>query len=324
MYAPFGAATMRISFLSNSLLAFPTVQFLMERGHLAGLAAPARNPVVCEQFDRLAAEAGIPFVPVRKSDLEAELLGWIDASRADAVVVQTFPYKIPAACLERPRFGFFNLHPGPLPAYRGPDPVFWQLARNEAAGALTLHRMDAEYDTGPIVHVEPVPLLDTDTYGHVQSNLAAAAPRALAILIDALCRGVQLPATPQPADGAAFHPTPSVEHLLIDWKRMPAAEICGLVRASNPGRNGAITFFRNVMMRILEVKPVPLEFPTKLPPGSVVAADASRGLQVMTSDGQALRLEVMYVEEGYYSGARFCEVFEVRLGEKLSLPACLS
>jgi methionyl-tRNA formyltransferase len=239
-------------------------------------------------------------------------------------VVQTFPLRIPASCLSIPGLGSFNLHPGSLPGYRGPDPVFWQLKNGEASCGIALHKMDAEFDTGPLVHYEEIPIDPLQTYGLLQTNLAYAARKAVEVLLEQL-QSVSTPALiPQDAGQAAYYKKAAAEDLIIDWAVHSSTQVDALVRACNPNQNGAISFFRGVLTRILEVAPVELTTSPRLAPGTVIAADATRGLQLLCSDGKALLLTVLHVEEGYFSGARFCEVFEVRMGEKFTLPAFLS
>lgn len=43
-----------------------------------------------------------------------------------------------------------NVHPGLLPDYRGAQPIFWALFNNEKKLGLSVHRVDAGIDTGPI------------------------------------------------------------------------------------------------------------------------------------------------------------------------------
>ena len=45
----------------------------------------------------------------------------------------------------------FNIHPSMLPDYRGGVPEFWQLADGVTSGGVTLHRITAGIDEGPIV-----------------------------------------------------------------------------------------------------------------------------------------------------------------------------
>ncbi len=313
---------MRISFLCNSFLALPSAQFLHQENCLAGLATSARNRILGEQMQRFAEEAGIPYASISPGSLSTDLDAWVAATSPDIVLVQTFPHLIPEDSLSKPPFGYYNLHPSPLPAYRGPDPIFWQVANNEQQSGITLHQMSASFDTGAVIHVETIPVDATDTYGIVQTNLSYAAINALKQFVHTTLP----PAAAQPQDEAASsnQGKPQTEDLIIDWASMGAADVAALVRACNPHQNGAITFFRDVMTRVLEVGIHELERVPKLPAGSVVGADPERGLLVLCADERALSLGIVHVEEGYYTGKRFCEVFAVGLGEKFCTPSFLS
>jgi methionyl-tRNA formyltransferase len=64
--------------------------------------------------------------------------------------------------LQAPRIGCFNLHPGPLPRYAGLNPVCWALYFGETTHGVTLHRMTAEIDAGPIVYQSVFPVSEAD------------------------------------------------------------------------------------------------------------------------------------------------------------------
>jgi methionyl-tRNA formyltransferase len=68
----------------------------------------------------------------------------------DVACVACYTHRIPPAILQLPRFGFLNMHPSLLPAYRGPVPRFWQL-RDGAITGITIHYLDEGLDTGDIV-----------------------------------------------------------------------------------------------------------------------------------------------------------------------------
>lgn len=313
---------MRISFLCNSFLALPSAQFLYENNCLAGLATSAKNQILSEQMQRFAEEADVPYASISPKNLSADLDAWVDTTEPDVVLVQTFPHLIPESSLRKPPFGYYNLHPSPLPAYRGPDPIFWQIAQHEEQCGVTLHQMSPSFDTGPVVHVETIPIEATDTYGIVQTNLSYAAIHALKQFVQA-----QLPtvdAQPQDETVSSTQGKPQTQDFIINWGALDAVKVAALVRACNPHKNGAITFFRDVMTRVLEVSIHELDHVPRLQAGSVVAADAERGLLVLCADNLALSLNILHVEEGYYSGRRFCEVFAVQLGEKFCMPAFLS
>lgn len=313
---------MKVSFLCNSFLALPSINFLAGQACLAGLATSAGNTILSSHIKMLADSADIPFASLSYKTLADDLHDWIAATGADVVIVQTFPYRIPAACLELPPLGFYNLHPSPLPDYKGPDPIFWQLLNDEPASGVTLHKMEASFDTGPIFHIEAVPVHPFDTYGLTQSALSYAAVAALEKFL--ACPPEAISLRPQASGAGHSQPKPDTEKLVIDWAQMSALQIHALIRACNPHQNGAITFFRDVMTRLLEVNILSLERVPRLGAGTVIAAGPDRGLQVLCADEKAIQLEILHVEEGYFSGRRFCEIFEVRIGEKFSNPAFLS
>ncbi|MFT4085830.1 MAG: formyltransferase family protein [Gordonia sp. (in: high G+C Gram-positive bacteria)] len=64
---------------------------------------------------------------------------------------------------------FYNIHNGPLPAYRGiPEvAVMHAILNGESSYAATLHRVDAGIDTGDVVDVEEFPIGSDDGFAQV-------------------------------------------------------------------------------------------------------------------------------------------------------------
>jgi methionyl-tRNA formyltransferase len=56
-------------------------------------------------------------------------------------------------------YGGVNLHPALLPAFRGPRPITALCLAGEASrhGGVSLHRLEAEFDAGPLIAQEAVP-----------------------------------------------------------------------------------------------------------------------------------------------------------------------
>ena len=77
----------------------------------------------------------------------------------DLLISFTFPHRIPPEVVAIPRYGAVNLHPSPLPAYRGPNPRRMLFDGATTLGA-TLHRIEDGFDTGAILsrHERPMPL----------------------------------------------------------------------------------------------------------------------------------------------------------------------
>jgi len=86
----------------------------------------------------------------------------LDAVRSyapDIVLVMNFDQILQQAIISLPSRGVLNVHPSPLPKFRGPCPVFWALIDRVHEAGVTLHVVDsADIDCGPIVAQAKVPL----------------------------------------------------------------------------------------------------------------------------------------------------------------------
>ena len=84
-----------------------------------------------------------------------------------------------------------NTHPAPLPAFGGPgmygervhQAVFTAGVRHSAA---TIHLIDADYDTGPVIDERAVPVYPDDTPATLQERVQAAERDLLTSTLGAL------------------------------------------------------------------------------------------------------------------------------------------
>ncbi len=109
------------------------------------------------------------------------------AHRPDIVVSMRFSLIFPQRVIDAVPLGIVNVHPGPLPRYRGLFAPFWQVMHDEAQLAASLHMVDAGIDTGPLLAEHRVPRDDRRCLlWHIAelyrggATLAAAAVRAAA------------------------------------------------------------------------------------------------------------------------------------------------
>ena len=121
--------SLRIVFMGTPAFAVPTLAEIVGAGHevVAVYAQPPRaagrgmadrkSPV-----QAFAEAAGLPVLtPVNfKADADRATFA---GHAADAAVVVAYGLLLPAAVLEAPRLGCFNLHPSKLPRWRGAAPV---------------------------------------------------------------------------------------------------------------------------------------------------------------------------------------------------------
>ena len=171
--------------------------------------------------------AGLPVMAARNFN-HPEALAALAELTADVAVVSCFTQRLPAALLSVPRYGFLNIHPSLLPAYRGPVPVFWQL-RDGAETGVTVHYMDEGLDTGDIAAQTAEPLPDGISQADAERQLMLAGAGLLRGVLANLARGV-VDRQPQPAGGSYFgFPQPADFALSVDW---PARRAWNFMRAT--------------------------------------------------------------------------------------------
>ena len=84
---------------------------------------------------------------------------------------------MPQELLDR-RHGALNLHPSLLPRHRGATPIPGAILAGDTETGVTLIRMDAGLDTGPIVAVERWPLGGDETAPALEARAAGSRRRA--------------------------------------------------------------------------------------------------------------------------------------------------
>ncbi len=159
----------------------------------------------------LAWSRGLPVLAVGDFGHPDALAG-LRSFAADVAVVACFTRRIPAAALAVPRLGFLNLHPSLLPAYRGPQPLFWQLRDGAPTGA-TVHYMDEGLDTGDIAAQTAVPLPDGLGGPEAERALALAGLDLLRGVLDELAVGI-VRRRPQ-GPGGSYQPAPTAADFVL-------------------------------------------------------------------------------------------------------------
>ncbi len=101
------------------------------------------------------------------------------------------------------RHGALNLHPSLLPRHRGATPVSAAILAGDPETGVTLMRMDAGLDTGPVVAQVRRSLDGQETTPTLEADLARTGATLLADQLGPWLRG-ELLAQPQPADGVTL------------------------------------------------------------------------------------------------------------------------
>lgn len=307
---------MRIAVLCNDRVALPAIDQLLHTRMLVATGMPAKMSETQAVVNQRCAQAKVPLRLFTKTRLKEELLQWLDEYLPDVVLVKTFPYRIPEEVIARPRYGFINFHYAPLPQWRGPNPLFWMIRQQETAGGVTVHRMNAAFDEGPVLLQQVVPCSPGINFGLFYTQLAYAGANLTGALLYGL-RNETLQEKEQDPTQAKWYRRPQASDLFIDWATMSAGEIQSLVNACNPWNKGAATRWNGWVFGITHTSIADNATTGKVMPGTILTIDRENGLRVATIGSRIIIAEVVYCEEGFYPGYRM-EGFGLKKHDQLT------
>ncbi|MBF0307854.1 MAG: methionyl-tRNA formyltransferase, partial [Alphaproteobacteria bacterium] len=224
---------MNLIFMGTPDFAVPSLAALADAGHtiLRVYTQPPR-PAGRGQRERLspvhawAESRGIPVSTPRSLRDPAEQERFA-ALGADLAVVAAYGLILPQAILDAPRRGCLNVHGSLLPRWRGAAPIHRAILAGDAWTGITIMRMEAGLDTGPMLLDARVAIGPTTTTESLHDELAALGAR---LIVEAVARLDEITARPQPEDGVTYAAKLTKDEGRLDWTR-PAAELERRVRA---------------------------------------------------------------------------------------------
>ncbi len=152
------------------------------------------------------------------------------ALNPDLAVVAAYGLILPPGFLQAPARGCLNVHASLLPRWRGAAPIHRALLAGDEETGVTIMKMDAGLDTGPVLLSESVPIAADATANRLHDELSRLGAR---LMTDALARLDELTPVAQPDAGATYAPKLDRRDGRLDW-RQPAADLERRVRALNP------------------------------------------------------------------------------------------
>ena len=181
---------------------------------------------------------------------EEDFIEEIRGLNPDLNVVVAYGQILPQALLEVPKHGSVNVHTSLLPRHRGAAPIQWAILEGDSETGVTIMKMDAGLDTGPILTERRSAIADEDTAQTLHDRLAVMGAELLVETIPDLVAGKITP-RPQP-EGATYARKIEKADGLIDWNES-AAQISRRVRAFTPWP-GAYTFLEaNGQRRMIKI-----------------------------------------------------------------------
>jgi methionyl-tRNA formyltransferase len=235
-----------------------------------------------------AVELGLPVFKPEKLRGNEAALAELRALAPDIMVVVAYGLILPQAVLDIPARGCLNIHASLLPRWRGAAPIQRAIEAGDTETGTTIMQMDAGLDTGPMLLRESLPISGTTTAAELHDALAAQGAR---LIVEALARlqRDELPATPQPGEGATYAAKLSKDEARVDWTQ-PAAVIARRIRAFNP-MPVAWSELGGERLRLWQATAI--AGAPDAPPGSVVAAGID-GIDVAAGAGVVRLLQLQW------------------------------
>lgn len=291
---------LKLILLCGNRIALPVMRDLAFHKQLAAVIIPENCAVFAQEVELLLKSSGIAVLIVTKQNFVSQLQRAIKKYDASIGLMVTFSYKLPREVFNLPKKGFFNVHPGPLPGYRGPDPVFWQIKNKEKYAGAVIHKVDDSFDTGPIVLSEKIRLSVTDTYGILTTKLSELIAGMAGTLMKMAGFDIAIPSRVQLTENAFYYKKQSADDISISWKNMDADTIVSLVNACNPWNKGAVTKFNNKVIRVLVAEKIEpnTRYPIPLLPGKVLEIDGE-GVTVSAAYNSIVKIKFVFIDEGF-------------------------
>jgi methionyl-tRNA formyltransferase len=165
----------------------------------------------------------------------------------DFIVVAAFGQKLPESLLAVPRYGALNIHASLLPAYRGASPIQRAIMNGDRETGVTIMKLAAKMDSGPVLAQERVPIGDDDDAGSLAASLAEAGARLLAQVLGEVADS-RIESVAQDDKAATYAPRIGSGEEVIDWSR-PACDVVNKIRALSP-KPGARSWFKGKVVKI--------------------------------------------------------------------------
>jgi len=151
----------------------------------------------------------------------------------DALVVAAYGQILPARLLDGVPLGGINVHASLLPRWRGAAPVAAAILAGDERTGVSIMRMDAGIDTGPVFATRPLDIAPEATTPALTAALADLGAELLAGMLPRIAQG-EADALPQPDDGATYARRLSRSDAPLQWASVSAVEVDRRVRALNP------------------------------------------------------------------------------------------
>lgn len=232
---------------------------------------------------------------------------YLRALNVDLFIVAAYGLLLPQNILDIPRIACVNVHGSLLPRWRGAAPVQAAILAGDAETGISLMKMDAGLDTGPVYATSSIAIGNDETAGELHDRLATLGGQLLAEKFGAIASGNCEP-QPQDAVAASYAAKMKSCDAQLDWT-MPAAQLQRMIRAYNPVP-GAWTQLAGERTKIWRARLARRADKTASQPGAIVDAGAE-GIVIACGEDSLLVTELQRPGRNRISAAEFASQCDI-------------
>lgn len=213
----------RVLFFGSPAFAVPCLREVAGRAELVGVVTQPDRPAGRGQASTpppvkvVAQTLGVPVFQPEKVRTP-ETLSRLAEFRAELFIVVAYGRILPQAILDLPPLGCWNVHASLLPKLRGAAPIQWAVIRGDRETGVSIMRMEAGLDTGPVAAMRACPIADDDTAGALFERLADLGAALLADTLPIIASG-RATVSPQDDAAATLAPPLTKQDGLIDFSK---------------------------------------------------------------------------------------------------------
>lgn len=290
----------KILLLCGGKFAFKAIQLLAHEKFLCGIGIGKGKENIVDALERECEDNKISFQSFPSKSSLQEMRSWIDSVKPDYIFSISFPFLIPDDVLAYGQEKHINFHPGPLPRYRGPMPIFEVLKNQEKETAICVHFMNSKFDQGNIIFNDPVVIDKGDTYGKLAVKLSNRVAQVALNVANMTQFASKIPSLPQEETESYYYEKPQLSDTYINWKKMEASEIIALINACNPWNTGADASFLGEQIKIISASLIEKNH-NNTTPGYILSIAEENSIHVACSDNQQIAINIMATDEGIMS-----------------------
>ena len=280
---------MKIVFLGSAYFSIPTLVKLIEAGHEIACvySQPPRRAgrgkkVNLTPVHEMALKYGITVRTPENFKLQKDKLAFFDLN-ADLTVVVAYGLILPLEIIEAARYGSLNIHASILPKWRGAAPIHRAIMSGDSETGVCIMKMDAGFDTGPVVAKESTTIKADDTTSFLSERLADLGAK---LLIETIKKIDELIPKPQASIEVSYAKKIDKKEAKIDWSldfQIIEQQIRGLSRYP-----GAWAYYNDERIKFLNVRINSSNQNNQAEPGMVIGTPL-----VIACEGGALEITLL-------------------------------